>query len=61
MNQATEIAATEAARRIGCDLNRIYQHLWVGRLEARKVDGRWLVSEKSVQDYLTNREARKSQ
>jgi len=60
MNQVTEIAPAEAARLIGCDLNRIYQHLWVGKLEGRKTDGKWRVSEQSVREYLSKRDARRA-
>ena len=57
---ATEIAPSEAAKLIGCDLNRIYQQLWVGKLEGRKTDGKWKVKEESVREYINKREAKKA-
>lgn len=52
-----EVSATEAARQLGLGLNYLYVLLRTGKLAARRVDGRWLVSVDAVADRLKNREA----
>jgi excisionase family DNA binding protein len=44
MKRAMEISALEAARRLGVGLDYLYSLLWTGKLEARKVNRKWLVS-----------------
>lgn len=48
-----EISAIEAARKLGVGLDYVYALVWVGKLSARKVDGRWLVDSDSVAARLS--------
>jgi excisionase family DNA binding protein len=50
-----EISVTEAARRLKVAMSYLYTLIWGGQLKARKVNGRWLVSEQAVE---SRREAR---
>ena len=52
MKQAKEISAIEAARRLGVGLDYLYGLLWTGKLKARKVSKKWLVSNDSVEARL---------
>ena len=55
MKQAKEISAIEAARRLGIGLDYLYGLLWTGKLVARKVNKKWLVSTDSVEARLKRR------
>lgn len=55
MKQAKEISAIEAARRLGVGLDYLYGLLWTGKLKARKVNKKWLVSADSVELRLEKR------
>jgi excisionase family DNA binding protein len=57
MPQEQEISAIEAARRLAVGLDYVYSLIWTGKLEGRKQDQRWLVSEASVEKRLKAREA----
>lgn len=46
----TEITVAEAARRLGVTIAYVYTLVWAGKLEARKENGRWLVSSKAVEE-----------
>lgn len=50
-----EISVVEAARILSVQLGYVYTLIWGGKLEARKVDGRWLVSEEAVEARLAAR------
>ena len=39
----------EAARRLGISLEHCYRLVWMGRLRATKINGRWRVSADSVE------------
>ena len=58
MKQQSELSPREAAQRLGIGLDSVYSLLWSGKLAARKVDGRWLVSPSEVDARLKSREAR---
>jgi excisionase family DNA binding protein len=49
------ISISQAARRLGVALPYVYQLVWAGKLDARKVDGQWQVSEKAVESRLKAR------
>jgi hypothetical protein len=51
-----ELSALDAARRLGTDLNYLYGQLRTGRLEGRKVDGRWRVCGSSVEERARKRQ-----
>jgi predicted site-specific integrase-resolvase len=55
MKSAPEISPREAAVRLGIRLDVLYPLLRIGRLRARKEDGRWLVSAKDVAERARNR------
>ena len=59
MKQHSELSPREAAQRLGIGLDSVYSLLWSGKLAARKVDGRWLVSPSEVDARLKSREARR--
>jgi len=50
-----DLTATETARRLQVELNRVYLLLRVGRLVGRKVDGTWRVDARSVEERLRKR------
>jgi hypothetical protein len=50
-----EISAAEAARRLRVEMAYLYSLLWTGKLAARKVNGRWLVSVEAVRTRLEGR------
>jgi excisionase family DNA binding protein len=50
-----ELSAVETSRKLKVGLPRIYQLIWSGKLPARKLDGRWLVSEQAVRARLEER------
>jgi len=47
-----EISVSETARRLDVGIGHIYVLIWSGKLAARKIDGRWMVSEESVHARL---------
>lgn len=57
MSKEKEMSAIEAARRLAVGLDYVYSLIWTGKLDGRKVDQRWLVSEASVEKRLKAREA----
>ena len=56
MGKAQEISAREAAQRLGLRLDSFYQLVWVGKIPARKSDGRWLIPATAIEGRLKNRE-----
>jgi hypothetical protein len=44
MKNDYEITAVEAARRLSIGLDYLYSLLWTGKLQGKKVHGRWTVS-----------------
>ncbi len=50
MPNETTITASEAARRLGVELNYLYNLVLTGRLEARKQNGAWVVSARAVEE-----------
>ena len=44
-----EISAAEASRRLRVQLSFVYMLIWSGKLAARKVNKRWMVSEEAVE------------
>lgn len=46
------ISVTEAAKRLSIGLNHLYALLWSGKLDGRKVGGRWEVSLQAVEERL---------
>lgn len=50
-----EISVAEAARKLSVTLAYVYALIWGGKLEARKVDERWHVSEQAVNARLEAR------
>jgi predicted site-specific integrase-resolvase len=55
MKNHLEISPREAAVRLGIRLDVLYPLLRIGRLQARKKDGRWLVSAADVAKRVQNR------
>ena len=55
MKNHLEISPREAAVRLGIRLDVLYPLLRIGRLKARKKDGRWLVSAVDVAKRVQNR------
>jgi excisionase family DNA binding protein len=49
------ISISQTARRLGVALPYAYQLVWAGKLDARKVNGQWQVSEKAVEERLKAR------
>jgi excisionase family DNA binding protein len=49
------ISVSETARKLGIALPYAYQLVWAGKLDARKIDGQWQVSEKAVEARLKAR------
>jgi len=45
----------EVARRLGVTLKSVYDLVWAGRLNARKVDGKWLIPVIEVEARLATR------
>jgi excisionase family DNA binding protein len=50
MNNDYTITAVEAARRLNVGLDYLYSLLWTGKLQGKKVNGRWGVSEQAVNE-----------
>jgi excisionase family DNA binding protein len=55
MKNKNEITPKEAARMLGVRLDYLYPLIWAGKLEARKVDGRWLIPQTAVQTLAEKR------
>ena len=53
-----DIKASDACRRLGIKLDALYRLIYAARLEARKVDGRWLIPVDAIEARLKAREAR---
>jgi len=49
------VSVPEAARTLGMCLEGVYRLLYAGRLEARKVEGKWRISEVAVQTKAKER------
>lgn len=49
------ISPREAAQMLGVRLETVYGLVWVGRLEAKKREGRWLISRPAVEARRTSR------
>jgi excisionase family DNA binding protein len=55
MKQVKKMSAIEAARRLGVGLDYLYSLVWAGKLEGRKINGRWLISAEAVEARLKAR------
>jgi predicted site-specific integrase-resolvase len=53
-----ELSAVEAARQAGIRLDVLYPLLRVGRIPARRKDGRWIISAADLKAYLAQRDER---
>ncbi|WP_341530957.1 helix-turn-helix domain-containing protein [Nostoc sp. UHCC 0302] len=49
------ISSSEAAKRLGVDQNRFHQILHSGQLSTRKQNGRRVVTEGALQEYLARK------
>ncbi len=58
MEQKSELTAVEAARKAALRLDVLYPLLRVGRIPARQVNGRWLVSARGLDEYIERRKNR---
>ena len=58
MDEKGELTAVEAARRAALRLDVLYPLLRVGRIPARQVNGRWLVSAAGLAEYIQHRQRR---
>jgi len=56
--QPSEFSVAEAARKLGVGLQYTYTLIYSGRLRARRVQGRWLVSAEGVDERHKTRELR---
>lgn len=45
----------ELAVKSGMSIQWIYTLIWIGRIKADKVDGRWVVSEEEAERFLERR------
>jgi len=48
------IGTSDAARKLGIDLSYLYRLLWMGKLQGKKVDGKWQVSVAAIEQRLRN-------
>lgn len=48
MKSDQEITAIEAARRLNVGLDYLYSLLWTGKLQGKKVNGRWTVTTQAL-------------
>jgi excisionase family DNA binding protein len=55
MDKEQQLTPREAAKRLGVRLDYVYALIWVGKLQASRKDGRWLVSATSVRRRLQDR------
>ena len=53
-----ELTTSQAVQRYRVYPNVTHRMILLGRLKARKVDGRWLITEKSLQEWDKTRERR---
>ena len=60
MERKTELTAVEAARKAALRLDVLYPLLRVGRIRARQVNGRWLVSVTGLDEYIEQRQKRRN-
>lgn len=58
MEKKIELSAVEAARKAGLRLDVLYPLLKVGKIPARQVEGRWLVSVAGLDKYIEQRQQR---
>ncbi len=58
---AATLKPRESALRLGIRLDATYALIWAGKLEARKVDGCWLIPEEAVEARRKMRAQRKRQ
>ena len=58
MDKKGELTAVEAARKAALRLDVLYPLLRVGRIPARLVNGRWLVSAAGLDNYIEQRDKR---
>ena len=61
MQEANEISAREAAKRLGVGLSHLYQLLWAGKIPAQKRDGAWLIPSDAVESRLLTRLANETE
>lgn len=54
-----ELTALEAAREAQIRLDVLYPLLRVGKIPARQVNGRWLVSALAIKEYVRGRQERR--
>lgn len=59
MKQKLELTPREAAQRLEIGLDCIYAALWAGKLEGRRIEGRWLIPAQAVERRLQAKEARR--
>jgi excisionase family DNA binding protein len=50
MTKEKAVTAVEAARRLGVGLDYVYGLLWTGKLQGRRVNGRWQISAEAVDE-----------
>lgn len=43
MSKETGYTTRQAAERLGVSLHHVYELIWTGKLQALRVDGRWVV------------------
>ena len=55
MKNKNGMTPKEAAQALGFRLDYLYPLIWAGKLEARKEDGRWLVSRAAVRALADKR------
>ncbi len=58
MEKKSELSALEAARKARLRLDVLYPLLRVGKIPARQVNGRWLVSATGLAEYIEQRQKR---
>ena len=47
-----ELTLREAIRALGITIDAGYKLIWSGKLDAQKIDGKWLISEESLHQRL---------
>ena len=60
MHKKSELTAVDAAKRAGLRLDVLYPLLRVGKISARQVNGRWLVSTLELDNYIEQRDKRRA-
>ena len=55
MKNKNEMTPKEAAQELKVRLDYLYPLIWAGKLEARRVDGRWLISQTAVRALAEKR------